>query len=148
MAGDKFMPEMHLRQSGFRYSACGQFAKNKERMKKFTEIGDSRYIYHNELDKSCFQHDMAYEDFTDLSRRTDSNLLLCGKGYNIGRHWKYDGYQHGLFSMVYKFFDKRSSVDAIKNEIVPNQYPLDLATWQLPQELHKPINKKFEKGNV
>ena len=142
------MPEMHLRQSGFTYSACGQFVKNKERIKKFTEIGDSRYIYHSELDKSCFQHDMAYGDFTDLPRRTISNQLLRDKGYNIGKYWKYDGYQHELFSMVYKFFDKRSSVDAIKNEIAPNQYPLDLAMRQLPEELHKPINKKFEKGNV
>ena len=68
LAGDKFMPEMHLRQSQFTYSACGPFTKNKERIKKIKLTGDSRYIYRNELDKVCFQHDMAYEDFKDLAK--------------------------------------------------------------------------------
>ena len=58
LAGDKFIPEMHLRQPEFTYSACGPFTKNKERIQKFKETGDSRYIYQNELDKACFQHDM------------------------------------------------------------------------------------------
>ena len=62
------MSEMHLRQSGFTYSACVPFAKNKERIKKLKETGDSRYIYQNKLDKACFQHDMAYGDFKDLAR--------------------------------------------------------------------------------
>ena len=66
LAGDRFMPEMHLRQPQSTYSACGPFTKNKERIKKFKKTGDSRYIYRNELDKACFQHDMAYEDFKDL----------------------------------------------------------------------------------
>ena len=61
------MPEMNLRQPRFRYSACGLFTKNKEQIKKFKETGDSRYIYQNELDKACFQHDMAYGDFKDLN---------------------------------------------------------------------------------
>ena len=54
LAGDKFMPEMHLRQPGFTYSACGPFNKNKERIQKFKQTGDSRYIYRNELVKACF----------------------------------------------------------------------------------------------
>ena len=54
LAGDKFIPEMHLRQPEFTYSACGQFTKNKKRMQKFKQTGDSRYIYKNELDKACF----------------------------------------------------------------------------------------------
>ena len=58
-AGDKFMPEMHLGQTGFTYSACGPFTKNKERIRKFKETGDTSYIYKNELDKACFLHDMA-----------------------------------------------------------------------------------------
>ena len=70
MAGDKFMSEMHLRQPGFTCSACGSFTKNKERMQKFKQTGDSRYIYRNELDKACFQHDMAYGHFKDLTKRT------------------------------------------------------------------------------
>ena len=62
---DNFMPEMHLRQPGFTYSACGPFTKNKERIQKFKQTVDSRYIYRNELDKACFQHDMVYGDFKD-----------------------------------------------------------------------------------
>ena len=59
LAGDKFMPEMHLKQPGFTYSACGSFTKNKKRIQKFKEAGYSRYIYRNEPDKACFQNDMA-----------------------------------------------------------------------------------------
>ena len=68
LAGDKFMLEMHLKQSEFSYSACGLFTKNKERIQKFKQTGDSRYIYNNELDKACFQHNMAYGDFKDLAK--------------------------------------------------------------------------------
>ena len=66
LAGNKFMPEMHLKQPGFTYNACGPFTKNKERIQKFKEIGDTSYIYKNELDKACFQHDMAYGDFKEI----------------------------------------------------------------------------------
>ena len=60
LTGDKFMPEMHLRQPQFTYSACAPFTKNKERMQKFKETGDRKYVYRNELNKACFQHDVAY----------------------------------------------------------------------------------------
>ena len=63
LAGDKLIPEMHLRQPGFIYSACGTFTKNNERIQKFKGTGDSRFIYQNKLDKVCFQHDMVYGDF-------------------------------------------------------------------------------------
>ena len=106
LAGDKFMPETHLRQPGFTYSACGPFTKIKERMQKLKETGDSRYIYQNELDKACFQHDMAYGDFKVLIGRTTSDKILCDKAFNIAKNTKYDGYQRCLASMVYKFFDK------------------------------------------
>ena len=76
--------------------------KKQKRILKFKEKGDSRYIYQNELDKVCFQHDIAYGDFKDLARRTTFNKLLRDKGFNIA---KYDGYQRGLASIVYKFFD-------------------------------------------
>ena len=76
LAGDKFMPEMHLKQPRFAYSACGPFTKNKERIQKFKETGDASYIYKNELDKACFQHDIAYEHFKDLKRRTASDKSL------------------------------------------------------------------------
>ena len=60
LVGDKFMPEMHLRQPGFTYSACGPFTKNKEIIEKFMQSGNTDFAYKNELDKACFQHDMAY----------------------------------------------------------------------------------------
>ena len=66
LAVDKVIPEMHLKQPGFTNSACGPFTKSKERIQKFKETGEASYIYKNELDKACFQHDMAYGDFKDL----------------------------------------------------------------------------------
>ena len=93
------MPEKHLRQPGFIYSACGPFTKNKERIHKFKETGDSRYIYQNKLDKVCFQHDMTYEDFKDLTRRTASDKFLRDKAFNIAKNTKYEGHQRGLASM-------------------------------------------------
>ena len=104
LAGDKFMPEMHLKQLGFTYSACGPFTKNKERIQKFKETGNTSYIYKNELDKACFQHDMAYGDFKDLKKRTASYKILRDKAFNIAKRPKYDGYQGRLASMAYKFF--------------------------------------------
>ena len=70
LAGDKFMPEMHLKQSGFTYSTCGLFTKSKERIQKFKKTGHTKYIYRDELDKACFQYGIAYGDFKDLARRT------------------------------------------------------------------------------
>ena len=136
LAGDKFMPEMHLKQSGFAHSACGPFTKNKERIQKFKETGDTSYIYKNELDKACFQYDIAYRDFKDLARRTASDKILRDKAFNIAKNPKYGGYQRGFASMVYKFFDKKSAGSGIaNNEIKQN--------LQLAKELRKPIIRKF-----
>ena len=96
LAGDKFMPEMHLRQPQFVYSACGPFTRHKERIKK----GDTRYIYRNELDKACFQHDSAYADHKDLINRTKSDKVLRDKAYNIANNPEYDAYQRGLASII------------------------------------------------
>ena len=85
LAGDKFIPEMHLKQPGFTYSACGSFTKNKESIQKFKEIGDTKYIYRNELDKACFQHDIAYEDFKYSARITASDKVLRVKELNIAK---------------------------------------------------------------
>ena len=93
LAGDKFMPEMHLRQLEFTYSACGPFTKSKERIQKFKQSGDSRYIYKNELDNACFQHDTAYGDFKDLEKRTAAYKVLRDKAFSIAKNTKYDGYQ-------------------------------------------------------
>ena len=99
----KFMSEMHLRQPGFTYTACGPFTKKKERIQKLKERGDSRYICQNELDKVCFQHDTTYEDFKNLTRRTASEKILHDKAFNIAKNPNNDGYQLRIVSMVYKF---------------------------------------------
>ena len=119
LVGDKFMAEMHLKQPGFTYSACGPFTKN---------------IYKNELDKVCFQHNMTYGKSKDLIKKTQSDKILKDKAFKIANNPKYDGYQRGLASMVYKFFDKKSKGSGI-NE--PN--------YQLANELHKPIIRKLKK---
>ena len=90
LAGNEFMPEMHLRQQGCTYSACGPFTKNKERIKRFKETGDSKDIYQNELDKACFQNHMGYWDFKDLNRRTAADKALRDKAFNIAKNPKYD----------------------------------------------------------
>ena len=106
LAGDKFISEMHLKQPGFTYSACRPFTKNKERIQKFKETGDTNYVYKDELDKACFQHDMAYSDFKDLERRTTSDKVLRDRAFNIAKNPKYDGCQRALASMVYNFLIK------------------------------------------
>ena len=77
-------------------------------------MGDSRYIYQKELDKACFQHDMADLDFKDLNRRPFADKVLRDKGLNIAKDLKYDGYQHELPSMAYKYFDKIILVVVLK----------------------------------
>ena len=138
LAGDKFMAEMHLKQLGFSYIACGPFTKNKERIKKFIATDNTVFIYKNELDKACFQHDMAYGKSKDLAKRTQSDKVLRNKAFKVVSDPKYDGYQRGSASMVYKFFDKRSSGSGIANE----------SNYQLANKLHKTIIKKFKKRKV
>ena len=135
LAGGKFTPEIHLMQPRFTYSACGPLIKNKERIQKFKQTGYSGYIYRNELDKACFQHDMTYGDFKDLAKRTATDKVLRGKAFDIAKDPKYDGYQRELASMVYKFFDQKTKGSAIKNKIKQNE--------QLAEELQKPIIRKF-----
>ena len=144
LSGDKFMPEMHLRQPGFTYSACGPFTKHKERIKKFEQTGDTQYIYRNEaLSKACFQHDAAYADNKDLLNRTSADKILGDKAYAIASNPQYDGYQRGLAIMVYKFFnsklalpDKKTFGSGVNENI------------KLANELHKPIIRKFNKRKV
>ena len=145
LAGDTFMPDMHLRQPGFTYSPCGPFTKNKERIQKFKQTGDSRYIYKNELDEACFQHDVVYGDFKDLKKRTAADKILRDKSFNIAKDLRYDGYQRVLASMVYKYFDKKtkgSGVTTLANKSAIKSIPQN---EQLAKELHKPIIRKFKK---
>ena len=149
LAGDKFMPEMHLRQPQFTCSACGPFTKHKQRIQKFKETGDTNYIYKNELDKACFAHDAAYSDSKDLTKRTVADKILRDKAFNIAKDLKYDGYQRGLASMVYKFFDKKSALLADKStEGSGVNIKLTPQNQKLAEELHEPVIKKFEKRKV
>ena len=109
LAGDKFMPEVHLKQPGFTYSACGPFTKSKERIEKFMQTGNTDFIYRNELHKACFQDDMDYGKSKYLAKRIQSDKVLRDKAFKIASDPKYDGYQRGLASMVYKFFYKNTT---------------------------------------
>ena len=102
------------------------------------QTGNTDFSYKNELDKACFQRDMAYGKSKDFAKRTQSDKVLRDKAFKIVTAPKYGGYQRGLASMVYKFFDKKSSGSGISNE----------QNYQLANKLHKPILKKFKKRKV
>ena len=107
----------------------------KKELKKFKQTGDTRYVYRNEINKVCFQHHSAYADNKDLVNRTKADKVLKDKAYNIASNPKYDGYQRGLASMVYKLFDKKSTGSGITRD----------SSLILADELHKPFIKKFNK---
>ena len=144
LVGDKFMLEMHLRQPGFTYSACGPFIKNKEKIQKFKETWDTSYIYKNELDKACFQHNMAYGGFKDLAKRTFADKVRRDKAFKVASDQKYDGYQRGLALMVYKLFDKKSQGSS-RPLSSASQVANNKENIQLADERHKPIIRKFKK---
>ena len=146
LVGNKFLSEMHLKQPGFTYSAWGPFRKSEERNKKFMQTGNTDFIHRNELDKACFQHDMTYCKSKDLANRTESDKVLrdeafkiaSDKAFKIVSDPKNDEYQQGLASMVYKFFDEKSSGSDVVTE--PN--------YQLANELHRQILRKICRGKV
>ena len=119
------------------YSACEPFIKNKERIQKFKETGNMSHIYKNELDKACFQHDMAYGDFKNLKRRTFCEKVLRDKAFNIAKNPKYDIYQRGIASIVYKFFDKNSEGSGVNTPLEFNE--------QLAKELQTNYQKLKKK---
>ena len=136
LAGDKFMPELHLVDPFVKkYSACGPFTKHTQIIQHFVNTGKLSYIYKNDLDKACFPHDMAYNKFKDLEKRTQSDIVLKNKSLKIASNPKCNGCETGLASMVYNFFDKKSKGSGLKNQ-------------QLADELHKLIIKKFKKRKV
>ena len=149
LAGDTFMPEMHLRQPRFVYSACGPFTRHKERIKEFNRTGNTRYIYRNELDKACFQHDSAYADHKDLINRTEADKVLRDKAYDIASNPEYDGYQRGLASMVYKFFDKKLTAEPSALARTGGGFKkLKNSSSILADERHRTIIRKFNKRKV
>ena len=108
LAGEKRMSENHLRQLYLHIVLVDHSLKIKKEQNKNKETGDSRYIYQNELDKACFQYEMAYGEFKDLNRRIFANNVLRNKEFDIAKDSKYDGYQCVLASMLYKLFDKKN----------------------------------------
>ena len=122
LLGDKFMPEMHLKQPDFTYCPWTLFTKNKERIEKLMQAGNTEYICKNDLDKACFQHDMAYVKFKDLNKRIQSDKFLRDKVFEIAINPKYDRYRRG---------------SGIKNKIKENQ--------QVTNVLHKPIIRNVKK---
>ena len=136
LVGDKF--------TGFTCSAFGPFTKDKERIENFMQTGNTIFFYKNEVNKGCFQHDMAYGKSKDLTKRTQSDKVLRDKAFKIASDPKYDGYQRGLASMVYKFFDKKSaSLNKSSGSGVVNE-----PNYQLANEPHKPIIRKCKKRKV
>ena len=113
MAGGKFIPEFHLWQPVFTHSPCRPFTKHRERIKKFKETGDLKYICENELDKACFVHDTAYSDRNNLAKKTVSDKVLKERAYEVAVNSKYDEYQRQLARMVYTFFDKKKNREQI-----------------------------------
>ena len=144
LAGDKFMPELHLVDPIVgTYSTCGPFTKHTQRIQDFLNTGKLSYIYKNDLDKAYFQHDMAYNKFKDFEKRTQSDIFLKNKALKTASNPKYNGYERGLASTVHKFFDKKSKGSGLKE----NQGNF-LQNSQLADEIHKPITRKFKKRKV
>ena len=135
LAGKKLMPELHFTQPGLTYSACGLFTKYREWIQKSRDTGNLKHIYKNELDKTCFAHDETFAGSKELSKRTVSDKILKDRAYKIAINLKYNGYQRWLESMVFKFFDKKTALEASVNE-------------ELDQELHKSMIKKFKRSKV
>ena len=143
LVGDKFMPEMHLKQRGFTYSACGPFIRSKDRIEQFVQTGNTDFIYRNESDNARFEHDMAYAKSKDLAKRTQSDKALRDKVFKIAIDRKYDGYQRGLASMVYKFFDKNSIGNGVAASLANKSATEPI--YQLANELHRQIFRKFKR---
>ena len=115
--------------------------------KELKNLSKLNYIYRNELDKACFQHDSAYADHKDLINRTKSDKVLTDKAYNIASNPEYDGYQRSLASMVYKFFYKKSMGSGTAKPSSLERIVKDSSSI-LADELHKPVIKKFNKTKV
>ena len=110
------MREMHLKQPGFTYNTCGPFTRNKERLEKFMQTGNTDFNCRNEFNKACFQRDMAYGKSKDLTKKTQSDKFLRDKTFKTVSYLKYDSHQRRLASVVYKFFDKKYSGNGLDTE--------------------------------
>ena len=144
LVADKFMPETHLRQPRFVYSACGPFTRHKERIKEFKRTGNINLLYRNALEKACFKHDATYAKYKDVENRLIADDNLQNSAYDIASNPEYDGYQRGLASMVYKFFDSKV---ALSNKTISDKGTKEVNKI-LVEELYEPIIRKFNKIKV
>ena len=144
LIGDKFMPEMHLRQPRFVYSACGPFTRHKERIKEFKRTGNINLLYRNALDKACFKHDAAYAKYKDVENILIADNKLKNNAHDIASNPEYDGYQKGLASMVYIFFNSKV---VPRNKTISGKGTKEV-NKNLAEELHKPVIRKFNKRKV
>ena len=135
LAGNKFMPEIHLKQPGFTYGACVSFTKNKWRIQKFKETVDSRYINKNQLDKAFFQHDMVDGHFKDLAKRTASAKFHEIKHLQLLEILNMIDIKEVLNLSFINMLIRKTKGCGIKSEFKQNQ--------QLAEELHKPIIRNF-----
>ena len=143
LIGDKFFPEMHLWDPKVKkYSACGPFTRRQKRTDMFIKDGRLSHILKNRLDAACFQHDSAHAKYEDRLNRKQSDIVLKNKALKIATDPRVNGYQRGLASMVYKFFNERT-----KGFRINNKGNL-LVNSQLAEELHKPIIKNFKRRKV
>ena len=139
LIGDIFMPGMHLYQPKIgKHSACGPFTKHEQRIKSFMKDGKLSRLYKIELDKACFQHDMAYNKYKDLNGTTQSDIVLKNKPYKQATNPKYDGFQRTLASMVWKFFNEKSK----------KVLEYGIENKKLADELQKLIIKMFKRRKV
>ena len=144
LVGDKFMPEIHLKQPRFVYSACGPFTRHKERIKEFKRTGNINLLYKNALDKACFKHDVAYAKYKDVENRLIADDKLKNSAYDIASNSEYDGYQRGLASMRYKFFNSKV---APRNKTISGKGTREVNKI-VSEELHKPVIRKLNKRKV
>ena len=127
MAGDKFIPELHLIQPGFNYGACGPFTKQSERIYNFRETVNVKHLYRNKLDKACFAHDAAYSDSKDLAKNIFQirfQIIELMEMLEIGNMMDIKKY----YQVWYISFGLRVSINR-----------------QLAEELYKPVIKKIQK---
>ena len=134
------MTEMHLWDPKVKkYSACGPFTRHQKRIDMFMKDRRLSHILKNRLDAACFQHDSADAKYKDRANRRQSDIILKNKALKIATDPRVNGYQRGLASMVYKFFNERTKGSGINNE--GNSF----VNSQLAEELHKPIIKNFKR---
>ena len=136
LTADTFTPELHLKQPGFTYSACGLFARHRDRIQKFRETGNLKHLYRNELGKSYVAHDSAYSESKNLATRTIADKISKKRSYEIARNHGCDGYQRVLASSVYNFFDKKTRSGGIATS---------KAGVSVAEDIHKPVTKNIKK---